>query len=117
MTRRTSSKRNRVKRGGRRHFAKRRAELSEEQGGLCIWCDEAMRGEAASGQPYPRLMATIDHIIPRAGGGTNVRTNLVAACSSCNNRRGDMPAGAFAMLTKGLRFVGAGFFAEPLPCR
>jgi 5-methylcytosine-specific restriction endonuclease McrA len=32
---------------------------------------------------------TIDHILPRAHGGKNLWTNTVAACDSCNQRKGD----------------------------
>lgn len=32
---------------------------------------------------------TIDHIIPKAHGGTNDWTNVVASCRSCNMKKGD----------------------------
>jgi 5-methylcytosine-specific restriction endonuclease McrA len=32
---------------------------------------------------------TIDHVVPRARGGRNEWTNVVAACSHCNHRKGD----------------------------
>lgn len=32
---------------------------------------------------------TIDHILPKSRGGRDTWTNLVAACVSCNNRKGD----------------------------
>ncbi len=32
---------------------------------------------------------TVDHIIPRAAGGTSTWENLVAACSRCNGRKRD----------------------------
>ncbi len=32
---------------------------------------------------------TIDHILPRAQGGTSSWTNCVAACASCNARKAD----------------------------
>jgi 5-methylcytosine-specific restriction endonuclease McrA len=32
---------------------------------------------------------TLDHIIPRARGGTSIWENLVAACSPCNHKKGD----------------------------
>ena len=35
------------------------------------------------------LTLTVDHIIPKARGGNDAWENLVAACVSCNNRKGD----------------------------
>jgi len=32
---------------------------------------------------------TIDHILPKSRGGRDTWTNLVAACVSCNNQKGD----------------------------
>ncbi len=32
---------------------------------------------------------TIDHVIPKALGGKDIWTNLVTACHSCNNRKGN----------------------------
>jgi len=32
---------------------------------------------------------TIDHILPRAKGGTTTWTNVVTACALCNNKKGD----------------------------
>jgi 5-methylcytosine-specific restriction endonuclease McrA len=34
-------------------------------------------------------MLTVDHIIPKAKGGPDSWENLVAACVSCNNKKGD----------------------------
>jgi 5-methylcytosine-specific restriction endonuclease McrA len=35
------------------------------------------------------LPLTIDHIVPRARGGSDSWENLVCACTACNNRKGD----------------------------
>jgi len=38
---------------------------------------------------------TFDHVVPRSKGGTTIWENVVAACSSCNLRKGDrLPAEA-----------------------
>jgi 5-methylcytosine-specific restriction endonuclease McrA len=35
------------------------------------------------------LPLTLDHIVPRARGGSDSWENLVCACTACNNRKGD----------------------------
>lgn len=35
------------------------------------------------------LPLTIDHIVPKARGGNDSWENLVCACTSCNNKKGD----------------------------
>ncbi|MGE5804985.1 MAG: HNH endonuclease [Ignavibacteria bacterium] len=35
------------------------------------------------------LPLTIDHIVPKAKGGNDSWENLIAACTLCNNRKGD----------------------------
>jgi 5-methylcytosine-specific restriction endonuclease McrA len=35
------------------------------------------------------LPLTIDHILPKAKGGTDSWENLICACTLCNNRKGD----------------------------
>ena len=37
--------------------------------------------------PHQPNSATLDHIVPRAHGGTNIRANLVVACMRCNTTR------------------------------
>jgi 5-methylcytosine-specific restriction protein A len=50
----------------------RLAVLSEEP--VCHWCRSAPATEA-------------DHVIPRAAGGSDARTNLVGCCRDCNLAR------------------------------
>ena len=45
----------------------------------CQYCGE----KKAAGE------LTLDHIMPRSGGGDNSPVNIVTACVSCNNRKGD----------------------------
>ena len=35
----------------------------------------------------PRIMASVDHVIPRSKGGKNNIENLVPCCLSCNSRK------------------------------
>lgn len=39
---------------------------------------------------------TLDHVTPKADGGTNHETNLVTACRACNCSRQDKPLARFA---------------------
>lgn len=54
---------------------RRRAALLRRDGPLCHWC------RTADG-------TTLDHVIPKALGGTWALTNLVLACFDCNQARG-----------------------------
>lgn len=49
----------------------------------CFWC----------GKPFSKYnKPTLEHIIPLARGGSNLRDNLTLACHSCNKARGhNMP--------------------------
>jgi 5-methylcytosine-specific restriction endonuclease McrA len=52
-----------------------RAGVRVRDGGRCAYCG----GHAT----------TIDHVLPRSRGGKNSWLNTVAACGSCNQRKGD----------------------------
>jgi hypothetical protein len=52
----------------------------ERDGPRCVWCGRSL-------DPDDRL-ATTDHVIPRLKGGPAWIENEVAACRSCNRRRG-----------------------------
>ena len=45
---------------------------------ICMYC----------GQQYGRNTLTRDHILPRSRGGTDIWTNVVTACLTCNQRKG-----------------------------
>ncbi|HEY8570387.1 HNH endonuclease [Microbulbifer sp.] len=47
---------------------------------LCLYCGESFR----------RSELTRDHVIPTSRGGADCWENVVAACKSCNNRKGAM---------------------------
>lgn len=44
---------------------------------------------------------TIDHVMPRSRGGTHTWDNVVAACETCNARKGDRTPDEARMLLKG----------------
>ena len=51
-------------------------------GFMCVYC----------GRGYPAVTLEIDHVNPRAAGGTDDLPNLVAACYDCNRGKGALPA-------------------------
>ncbi len=59
-------------------MAPRRERLFAIQGGLCAHCHKPMQPEHV----------TLDHVIPRADGGTDAWENLMVAHKWCNERRG-----------------------------
>ena len=42
------------------------------------------------GQEFETRLLTFDHVVPRHHGGVSSWTNVVAACSPCNHRKGSM---------------------------
>lgn len=69
--------------------------LHGREGGRCFYCDKHVNlhtiGSCSTRWPDPNA-ATLDHFIPRSRGGRNSFDNMVLACFSCNNARGDMSA-------------------------
>ncbi len=53
-------------------------------------------GCAYCGGEIGQRSAELDHIVPRAGGGSNARDNLVATCRRCNDAKGRTPFAVFA---------------------
>lgn len=62
-----------------------RRKLAAKQGGLCHYCKCQMTD--CDGVSPTSL--TLDHVIPLALGGTNHRSNMVAACFACNQNKAD----------------------------
>lgn len=63
-----------------------RTRLMRRDGELCHYCECAMV------MPGPRTAPdamTLEHIVPQSYGGSDDITNLVLACSDCNNTRGN----------------------------
>lgn len=62
---------------------KRRLAIYERDGGACVYCSAAARP------------LTLDHLKPRALGGSHASTNLVTACCVCNSARKHLPVAVF----------------------
>lgn len=54
-------------------------KLTALQSGLCLLCGNTL------------VEPSIEHIIPRSKGGTNILSNLAISCSSCNRSRRSNP--------------------------
>lgn len=74
--------------------------LSEAQNHNCCYCgSEAwLEGIECGVNREKWNEATKEHLIPRSKGGTYGKYNLVMACNSCNNARGDMSHEEFVAL-------------------
>ena len=57
-----------------------KAAALRDCGRRCVYC----------ATPLAHETATLDHVYPRAHGGTNIAGNLVAACGPCNRMKGDL---------------------------
>lgn len=69
-----------------------RRAVYERDGLKCRYCGKQLK--TSFGRPFvingpDSLIATIDHVVPRAKGGTNAQTNLVTSCWPCNLEKGD----------------------------
>lgn len=60
-------------------MATRRMRVYRRDGGRCRFCGVVLQ----------RHDFTLDHLLPRSKGGPDWDINLVAACSPCNNQKGD----------------------------
>lgn len=67
-------------------------KLWRRQKGCCKYCG---RGTALRAGERDPLGATVDHVVPRAGGGANDAANRVMACRACNGAKGSMDVVAF----------------------
>ena len=56
----------------------------EEQGGFCAYCFNKMTMDIGH-----KNTCTREHVKARSDGGASNRTNIVGACSKCNNEKGD----------------------------
>jgi 5-methylcytosine-specific restriction endonuclease McrA len=86
-------------RGGKWIRTAKRKRIYERDGWRCVWClCDVRSGDATN-------TACLDHVLPRASGGSNHESNLVTACFSCNAERGDLSAIEFAFDEHGPRLA------------
>jgi 5-methylcytosine-specific restriction endonuclease McrA len=78
--------------------ATRRLRVYRRDGGSCRFCNYALS----------RSEFTLDHLLPRARGGPDWDINLVVACTTCNNQKGDK-----AIDEVGMELVGNAAFRDP----
>lgn len=70
-------------------FDVRRHRIVQNQGCKCLYC----------GAMITTKTAELDHIVPRAGGGSSRVDNLVAVCRGCNADKGRIPFAVWATQT------------------
>lgn len=70
----------------------RRWHQVQLQNCLCLYCGQTISAAAGG--------AELDHVVPRAGGGSNRRENLVAVCRQCNSEKGKLLFAVFAARTQ-----------------
>lgn len=75
-------------RARRRWVLWRLAARNRSRATTCFYCGAGFTGTGAR-------QRTVDHRVPRALGGSGRLTNLVFACRSCNQRKGDLPEPEF----------------------
>lgn len=85
--------------GGGNHWIRdaKRNRIYERDGWRCWAClNRVANGrDIKTARPGVRL-ATLDHVLSRAKGGTNDASNLITMCGECNSDKGDSSAVAYA---------------------
>lgn len=73
-----------------------RAKVYERDGLRCSYCGVQCLAKRPIGVRTMANLATVDHVIPRAMGGSNSADNLVTACFTCNTQKAKRTAEAYA---------------------
>ena len=76
-------------------------QLSQQQDNKCVFCDCTMQYHNGEAHLHPRAM-TKEHIVPKAHGGNNEESNLVASCCRCNSLRGTIHYDLFVLIVRKL---------------
>ena len=88
--------------------ASRKRRVFERDKYRCQYCGTDMTLHFA----YPHLgVITVDHMVPKAAGGSNRIQNLVTCCRPCNQRKRNLPIEDFAdegtlLELRGIRELG-----------
>ena len=61
----------------------------ERDGCVCFYCEHDLFDPRVGYWPLGEWWPTLDHLLPRARGGTNAKSNLVLSCKACNVKKGD----------------------------
>ena len=69
----------------------RRDRVMRKNHGRCFYCGQKLQNR----NPNKKHYMTIDHIIPRAKGGTGHISNLAPSCERCNVLKGAKDLGNF----------------------
>ena len=77
--------------GGPRPISRRLQTVGDRSNWECTYCGNPLprNPDAADHPTDPEHRATADHLVPRSKGGRSRLRNLVLACQSCNNLKGD----------------------------
>lgn len=70
-----------------------RDRIYRRDGYRCVWCLTPVYVK----QDQTSDMATLDHVVPRSVGGSNLASNLITCCSCCNSFRKDRDPERFAL--------------------
>lgn len=62
---------------------------------------------APDGDEQRLLLATLDHVVPKARGGTDAMQNLAVACWLCNNKKADRNLGTWRPAPQATRRLNA----------
>lgn len=73
----------------------RRIKIADRFQWKCYWCSQTLRHEMGY-----QNSATIEHLVPRCQGGSNLLKNLAAACHRCNWHRGVQSEAEFALVAR-----------------
>ena len=87
------------------------AVLLKAQRGLCARCHLPVHSYGGKGPD----VGTLDHVIPRAAGGSNYITNLLVMHRRCNDKKGSGPFKAHDFHAAVLRRLGLEQTQEPGP--